>query len=93
MERLALIPRWLWVYLIVMSVVAAIVTVFDKISAKLGGRRVPETTLMTLAALGGSAAMLAVMLLIRHKTRHPKFMLGIPLIIIIQLAAAAALLR
>jgi uncharacterized membrane protein YsdA (DUF1294 family) len=42
--------------------------------------------LMTIAALGGSVTMLITMLIIRHKTRHLKFMLGIPVIILIQLS-------
>ena len=73
----------LW-YLAAISVIAAIVTIFDKISAKSHGRRVPEKTLLILAALGGSTVMYAVMHLIRHKTRHLKFMIGIPVIIAVQ---------
>ena len=80
---------FLW-YLALISVLSAAVTVWDKACAKRGGRRVPERTLLLLAALGGSAAMYAVMRLIRHKTRHKKFMLGIPAIFILQAAAAAA---
>lgn len=43
--------------------------------------------LLLFSALGGSLAMFITMLLIRHKTNHMKFMLGIPLIIVIQLVA------
>ena len=50
--------------------------------------RTPEKTLLILSALGGSVAMLITMLLIRHKTKHVKFMLGIPIIIILQVALA-----
>lgn len=75
-------------YLLTVNAVAAAVTVFDKVRAVRGGRRVRESALLTLAALGGSPAMLATMLLIRHKTRKPKFMLGIPVILAVQLAAA-----
>ena len=67
-----------------MSLVAVAVTVFDKLSARRGGRRIPEKTLFLLAGLGGSAAMYAVMLAIRHKTKHLKFMAGLPIIIIVQ---------
>jgi len=93
MDKLALVPQGVWIYLIIISAVAVVTTAADKISAKLGGRRVPEATLLTLSALGGSAAMLITILIIRHKTRHPKFMVGIPLIIVIQLILAAALLH
>ena len=71
-------------YLLIISIVAIIVTVKDKVSAKIDARRTPEKTLLIISALGGSCAMLVTMLLIRHKTRHIKFMLGIPLILIVQ---------
>ncbi len=81
------------IYLAVISAVSVIVTVADKVKAIRHRRRVRERTLLILAALGGSVAMLITMLLIRHKTRHPKFMLGIPLIIAAQAAAAFAVWR
>ena len=71
-------------YLAAVSLLSVIVAVADKIKARRGERRVPENTLMLFAALGGSAAMLVTMLLIRHKTRHIRFMLGIPIIMILQ---------
>ena len=52
--------------------------------AKKGGWRVPEALLLLLSALGGSLAMYITMLLIRHKTKHIKFMLGIPIIMVFQ---------
>ena len=66
------------------SLIAIFVTVFDKIRARNGGWRVPEAILMTLSAIGGSVAMYLTMLLIRHKTKHIKFMLGIPIIMVFQ---------
>ena len=79
----------LFVYLAAVSLVGVIVTVADKLRAKRGAWRVSENTLMLLAGLGGSAAMLCTMLLIRHKTRHVKFMLGIPIMILMQIPVAA----
>lgn len=73
-------------YLIIINLAAAVVTIFDKLRAIRHGRRIPERTLLLLAALGGSPTMMATMLLIRHKTRHLKFMLGIPVIMILQAA-------
>lgn len=73
------------IYLGIMSLVSVIVTLWDKHVSKIPGRRrVPEKTLLTLSALGGSVAMYITMLMIRHKTKHPKFMIGIPAIIIAQ---------
>ena len=66
------------------SLVAIGLTVYDKIAAKSAPRhRIPEATLLTVAAVGGAAAMEAACLLIRHKTRHPKFMVSLPLLIVL----------
>lgn len=54
--------------------------------------RVPESSLLLLSALGGSLAMLLTMLLVHHKTKKAKFMVGIPLILVLQIAAVAAIL-
>ena len=79
-------------YLLIISVVAVCVTIYDKWAAKKRPKeRTRESTLLLLSALGGSVAMLLTMLAIRHKTKHIKFMLGIPLIIILQIALIAAL--
>ena len=78
-------PSILYGYLGVISVIAVVVTIADKVKAKRGAWRVPENTLLLLSALGGSVAMLVTMLLIRHKTKHLKFMLGIPIIIVLQI--------
>lgn len=74
-------------YLAIISIIAIIITVKDKISAKIDKRRTPEMKLLLISALGGSVAMLLTMLLIRHKTKHLKFMIGIPLIIALQAVA------
>ena len=73
-------------YLAIISLVSIVVCIYDKRISKKGRveLRVPEKTLLLLSALGGSVAMFITMLWIRHKTKHVKFMLGIPLIIILQ---------
>lgn len=68
----------------VISAIAAILTLYDKLIAGKGIRRVPEQTLFLTAILGGALAMYLVMLIIRHKTKHKRFMLGLPLIIAVQ---------
>lgn len=76
-------------YLIAISIISIVVCIYDKIAAKHNPRhRTREATLLLLSALGGSVAMLGTMLIIRHKTKHIKFMLGIPLIMILQAALA-----
>ena len=73
-------------YLLILSAVAVVVTIVDKLAAKAKKRRIPEATLFLLALLGGSTAMYLTMLTIRHKTRHHRFMLGLPAIFLAQLA-------
>ena len=76
------------VYIAGISLVTAIVTVYDKIAAKKRPRRrIRENTLLLLGLLGGAAAELVAMLLIRHKTRHRKFMISLPVIIAVQVIA------
>ncbi len=82
----------LLIYLAIISVVSIVVCIYDKIAAKHNPKhRTREATLLLLSALGGSIAMYATMQIIRHKTKHVKFMLGIPLIIIAQVALAAVI--
>ena len=70
-------------YFILISVITVAFTVGDKQNAKRGGRRVPEDLLLTLGLLGGALAEYITMKIIHHKTRHKKFMIGLPAGIII----------
>ena len=82
----------LFAYLAVISVISIIVCIWDKKISKKNKveLRIPEAVLLLLSALGGSVAMFITMLSMRHKTKHVKFMLGIPVIMILQAAAAVA---
>jgi uncharacterized membrane protein YsdA (DUF1294 family) len=83
---------WEPTVLLLIALVGVILTVYDKRAAKKNPRnRVPENVLMLFAVLGGALPMYLTMLLIRHKTRHKKFMVGLPVIIALQIAAAAAI--
>ena len=79
-------------YVAIISLISIIVCIYDKGISKKNRveLRIPEATLLLLSALGGSVAMFVTMLLVRHKTKHVKFMLGIPLIMIAQAAAVFA---
>ena len=79
-----------WIYLLAVSVIAMIVTMVDKARAIKKKSRIRERTLFIWSILGGSVAMYLTMLGIRHKTKHKRFMIGIPLIIILQAAAVFA---
>ena len=84
---------WAVAWLLAANLLAWIITAFDKSAARRGWRRVPERTLFLVAAAGGTPAMLLTMCIIRHKTRHPKFMVGLPLLLVVQAAVAVLLLK
>ncbi len=79
-------------YLIVVNLIAMLLTLSDKRRAIRHRWRIPENTLLFFAAIGGSPAMYLTMLGIRHKTKHKKFMIGIPLIFIFQMAVCIFLM-
>ena len=73
-------------YLIIINFVASMVTIADKSKAQSGKWRVPEARLFALALFGGTFGEFVTMRLIRHKTKHMRFMIGLPLIMIIHVA-------
>lgn len=76
----------LTVYFVLISAVTAIVTVIDKRRAIKQGRRTPESTLLLLGLFGGALSEYIVMKKIHHKTLHKKFMIGLPLIMLLHMA-------
>ncbi len=76
------------VYLVIINALAFILMLVDKVKAQKKKWRIKEATLIGCAALGGSVGSLAGMYLFRHKTRHPKFTIGIPSILCAQILAA-----
>ncbi|MBR3973203.1 MAG: DUF1294 domain-containing protein [Oscillospiraceae bacterium] len=85
--------QYLLLYLLIINAAGFLLMLADKQKAKRGAWRIPEATLMWVAALGGSIGSLAGMYTFRHKTKHPKFTIGIPVILAIQIIAAGALLQ
>ncbi len=81
-----ILKYFLLIYVCAVSVLSSIVCIKDKISAKKRGKRVSESGLLLTASLGGALFMFLTMLAIRHKTRHVKFMLGLPCIILLHAA-------
>lgn len=79
-------------YLLIINAIGFVLMLVDKHKARKNLWRIPEATLMTAAALGGSIGCLIGMYTVRHKTRHLKFTLGIPLILAAQSALALYLL-
>ncbi|MDO5125752.1 MAG: DUF1294 domain-containing protein [Ruminococcus sp.] len=79
-------------YLLAINVIAFAVYGIDKLKAKHNRWRTPESTLILLAAFGGSVGAFVAMRLFRHKTKHPKFNICIPMFIIIHVAITAYLI-
>lgn len=84
--------QYLLIYLLILNAVGFLLMLIDKKKAQLGRWRIRESTLMTVAVLGGSIGSLMGMNLFRHKTKHLKFTLGIPVILALQIMAAVILI-
>ena len=76
------------IYLVVMNVLGVAVMWSDKRRARLHRWRIPEKVLFGVSLLGGSAGTWAGMYLFRHKTKHWYFRIGLPLILLAQIALA-----
>jgi len=82
----------LLVYLFIVNALGFTLMLADKHKAKKNLWRIPEATLMGVAAIGGSFGSLLGMYLVRHKTKHLKFTLGIPVILAVQIVGLILLL-
>lgn len=74
-------------YLILANLAALILMGADKSKARRHRWRIPERVLFLSAILGGSLGATAGMWLFRHKTRHWYFVVGMPAILVLQVAA------
>lgn len=83
----------LYVAFILLNVLSFIIMHYDKNNARRGKKRVSETSLLTMAAIGGSVSMLIAMYVYHHKTNKILFKYGIPLIIILQIALIICLIK
>lgn len=84
--------RVLFYYLLGINLLTFLVYGLDKRKARRGKWRIPEATLLLLAVFGGSIGALLGMSVFRHKTKHKKFLIGLPLILIAQVALAVFIL-
>ena len=80
-------------YLLIVNALGFLLMLVDKRKAQKNLWRIPEATLFLMAAIGGSIGSIAGMYKFRHKTKHLKFILGIPAILAAQIAVAFLLLR
>ena len=82
----------IFVYLLIVNALGFVLMLADKRKARKKKWRIPESTLMLAALIGGSIGCLSGMYLFRHKTRHPKFTVGVPLILALQVVFAVWIL-
>ena len=80
--------KYFLLYLLLINAVAFVLMLADKEKARKNRWRIPERTLIGSALLGGSLGALLGMYTFRHKTKHLKFTLGVPAILIAQIALA-----
>ncbi len=85
--------KFILVYLLIVNAAGFLSMLVDKWKAKKNLWRIPEATLLTIALIGGSVGSLIGMYTVRHKTRHWKFVIGVPIILICQIALALYLLH
>ena len=76
----------LQIYLLEICAVAFLLCAVDKLCARKNAWRVPAATLLLSAILGGAAGLFLGMLLFRHKTRHKRFIIGVPLLLLLQIS-------
>ena len=79
------------IYFIVVNFIGFVLMGIDKRKAIKNAFRIPEATLFSVAAVGGSFGAILGMILFRHKTKHWSFKIGLPAILIIHLALFALL--
>lgn len=84
--------KLLWSYLLIVNAAGFLLMHLDKKKAKAHAWRIPEATLMTVAAVGGSLGAILGMYTAHHKTKHPKFSIGLPCILAVHIGVAVLLL-
>ena len=79
------------IYLLAINIIAFLAMYIDKRKAKWGSKRIPEMTLFTFVFLGGWIGGIAGMHAFRHKTKKPGFVIGFPVIAIIEILLVLAI--
>lgn len=72
-------------YLVVLNLIGFMIMGHDKSQASNHGRRVPEKRLFTIAAVGGALGAWLGMKVYRHKTKHPSFVIGLPVLFVLNM--------
>lgn len=77
--------KYLYGYLVIINALGLLLMLIDKQKAKKGAWRISERTLLLVAAIGGSLGGLMGMRLFRHKTKHMKFVIGFPVLLVLHI--------
>lgn len=79
------------IYLIAINIIAFLAMFIDKKKAEKGKWRIKEATLLVLALIGGSIGEIIGMYVFHHKTQKPRFFIGVPVIIALQILLIIAI--
>lgn len=82
------VPQFIMFYAII-ALIAVLITVYDKVASVKSYWRIRESTLLFVGLIGGALPMFITMKLIRHKTKHKKFMIGLPVEMAVHIIAVA----
>jgi uncharacterized membrane protein YsdA (DUF1294 family) len=86
-------PPILLLYLLLINLLGFVLYGLDKAKSKGRQRRIPERVLLWVARLGGGVGCWMGMMLFRHKTKHNRFMILVPLWTVLWAVALALLGR
>jgi uncharacterized membrane protein YsdA (DUF1294 family) len=75
----------IYIYIVVINALALVLMLMDKYKAKKNLWRIPEATLLGIAAIGGSLGAIIGMRLFHHKTKHLTFSVGLPILLAIHI--------
>lgn len=75
------------IYFVIINIIGFLIMYIDKQKAKKGKWRIPEKTIFIVTALGGGIGTVSGMYAFRHKTQKINFVIGLPLITIVEIAA------
>lgn len=83
--------KYIFSYLVIINALSLLLMLIDKCKAKKKMWRIPEKVLLGVCAIGGSVGGLLGMKLFRHKTLHPQFSIGIPVMLALHIVLAVVL--
>ena len=80
--------EFVYTYVLIINAIGFVIMLIDKQKAKKKKWRIPEHHLLSIAGAGGSLGVLIGMFVWRHKTKHLRFLIGVPLLLIMHILIA-----